>query len=189
MEHIEINGLLWDTENLEIDGKKYFTWQEAINAAKSVGKRLPSKKELEELIATGWEWDEGNKGMWIADKRLFFPACGYKDYSTDRIYAQGHNVRVWSSSLISDSHSFYLAGYMGDSSVNSHCNGFYELAMRCVQDIKSDNSEPMPSKNIDWEQRKFDVAKELYCYTGFDEIDSIRLANSFIQKYKEDEKV
>lgn len=42
---IELCGLLWDTENLAIggyekDGHHYYTWQEAMEAAKSVGKRL-----------------------------------------------------------------------------------------------------------------------------------------------------
>ena len=33
MKTIELNGLLWDTENISVNGNAYFTYQEAIKEA------------------------------------------------------------------------------------------------------------------------------------------------------------
>lgn len=67
---IELCGLLWDTENLAIggyekDGHHYYTWQEAMDAAKSVGKRLPTWQEWEALCDLGSTWDDELKGHWF----------------------------------------------------------------------------------------------------------------------------
>ena len=67
---IELCGLLWDTENLAIggygkDGHHYYTWQEAMDAAKSVGKRLPTWQEWEALCDLGSTWDDELKGRWF----------------------------------------------------------------------------------------------------------------------------
>lgn len=78
---IEINGLLWDTENLEINGQVYFTHDEALKASASVGKRLPTTEEFESLLSLGWEWSGTDKGIWIAKDKLFLPAAGYRNNS------------------------------------------------------------------------------------------------------------
>lgn len=67
---IELCGLLWDTENLAIggyekDGHHYYTWQEAMDAAKAVGKRLPSCQEWKALCDLGSTWDDELKGRWF----------------------------------------------------------------------------------------------------------------------------
>ena len=67
---IELCGLLWDTENLAIggyekNGRHYYTWQEAIDAARSVGKRLPTREELKALCDLGSTWDDERKGRWF----------------------------------------------------------------------------------------------------------------------------
>lgn len=67
---IELCGLLWDTENLAIggyekDGHHYYSWQEAMDAAKSVGKRLPTRAEWEELCNLGSTWDDELRGYWF----------------------------------------------------------------------------------------------------------------------------
>lgn len=83
---IELCGLLWDRENLAIggyekDGHHYYTWQEAMDAAKSVGKRLPTWQEWEALCDLGSTWDDKRKGRWFGGEprfgpqRLAIPAC------------------------------------------------------------------------------------------------------------------
>lgn len=52
---IELCGLLWDTENLTIggyakDGHHYYTWHEAMEAARSVGKRLPTPGGMDGIM-------------------------------------------------------------------------------------------------------------------------------------------
>lgn len=182
MKQIEINGLLWDTENLEIQGKKYFTWQEAMDAAKSVGKRLPTKEELEALIDAGWEWDEEKKGMWMADRKLFSPLSGYLNYASGALPYTDYGY-LWSSSPKDDSYSWRLdftggAAYMG--------NGYatHGFPVRCVQDIQSDNSQPISTKEIDWEQRRYEVAKDYFCYNKGDIEGAIQLATEFIKRLK-----
>ena len=62
---IELCGLLWDRDNLTIggyekDGHHYYTWHEAMEAARSVGKRLPTRYEWEELCDLGSTWAVGS---------------------------------------------------------------------------------------------------------------------------------
>ena len=64
----ELCGLLWDTENLAVggyekDGRHYYTWDEAMEAARSVGKRLPTRYEWEELCDLGSTWDDELKAV------------------------------------------------------------------------------------------------------------------------------
>jgi hypothetical protein len=85
---IELCGLLWDTEDLAIggyekDGRPYYTWREAMDAAKSVGKRLPTKAEWKALCDLGSTWDDERKGRWFGGNHnsdhkgsLFLPAAG-----------------------------------------------------------------------------------------------------------------
>jgi hypothetical protein len=85
---IELCGLLWDTENLAIggyekDGHHYYSWQEAMNAAWSVGKRLPTREELKALCDLGSTWDDELKGRWFGGNHdsdhkgsLFLPIAG-----------------------------------------------------------------------------------------------------------------
>ena len=60
---IELCGLLWDRDNLTIggyekDGRHYYTWDEAMEAARSVGKRLPTQYEWVALCDLGSTWDD-----------------------------------------------------------------------------------------------------------------------------------
>lgn len=90
---IELCGLLWDTENLAIggyekDGHHYYTWHEAMEAARSVGKRLPTWQELKALCDLGSTWDDELKGRWFGGNHnsdhkgsLFLPAAGLRNLS------------------------------------------------------------------------------------------------------------
>ena len=67
---IELCGLLWDRDNLAVggyekDGHHYYVWQDAMYAAKSVGKRLPTREKWEALCDLGSTWDDERKGRWF----------------------------------------------------------------------------------------------------------------------------
>lgn len=86
---IELCGLLWDEENLVIDGKEHFTFDEAQEVAAKVGKRLPTPEEWKQLCALGSTWDDERKGRWFGGNHdtdhegsLFLPAAGYRNYSS-----------------------------------------------------------------------------------------------------------
>lgn len=135
---VEINGVLWDTENLEIDGKTHFTYDEALKASASVGKRLPTEKEYKSLLALGWEWSETNKGIWIAKDKLFLPAAGYRHDSSGAGYNRGSSGYYWSGE-VDGARSSNL--YFNASSTGVGPNGrAYGFAVRCVQDVKKNNS-------------------------------------------------
>ena len=62
------------------------TWQEAMDAAKAVGKRLPTWQELKALCDLGSTWDDELKGRWFGGNHnsdhkgsLFLPAAGLRD--------------------------------------------------------------------------------------------------------------
>lgn len=144
---IELCGLLWDTENLAIggyekDGHHYYTWQEAMDAAKSVEKRLPTWQEWEALCDLGSTWDDELKGRWFGGNHnsdhkgsLFLPAVGLRTNSSGELANTSSNGYYWSSS--SNYGGNYYAGFLYFYSGNVYplnfsyrVNGF---SVRCVQ--------------------------------------------------------
>lgn len=132
---IELCGLLWDTENLAIggyekDGHHYYTWQEAMDAAKAVGKRLPSCQEWKALCDLGSTWDDSDhKGS------LFLPAAGLRLSNSGELANTSSNGFCWSSSPYygGDSYAGYLyfnSGYVNPLSNSGRAYGF---SVRCVQ--------------------------------------------------------
>ena len=85
MDTIILNGLEWDTENLEVNGKTYFTYEEAKAEAARLGKRLPTKSEFDALLQLHHIFDRKNKGMWFSEnqadlkseKSLFLPGAQF----------------------------------------------------------------------------------------------------------------
>lgn len=149
---IELCGLLWDTENLAVggyekNGHHYYTWEDAMDAAKSVGKRLPTRKEWKALCDLGSTWDDGRKGRWFGGNHdtdhkgsLFLPAAGF-GYSNDLGYCAklaGTSLTgyYWSSSM-DDERGDYAGslhlGWIGVSplEINLITLGF---SVRCVRD-------------------------------------------------------
>ena len=149
---IELCGLLWDTENLTIggykkDGHHYYTWEDAMDAAKSVGKRLPTREEWKALCDLGSTWDDELKGRWFGGNHdtdhkgsLFLPAAGF-GYSNDLGYCAklaGTSLTgyYWSSSMddeIGDYAGSLHLGSIGVSplEINLITLGF---SVRCVRD-------------------------------------------------------
>ena len=142
MNTIELNGLIWDTENLEVNGKTYFTYEEAKAEAERLGKRLPTDNEFNRLLKH-YLWDADKKGMLFAEKAedlkteksLFFPAAGYIDEGNTIILKTGINGRYWSNTTTTFSHAANL-------SVSSNCATMFGgirkdcFSVRCVSDIK-----------------------------------------------------
>ena len=103
MRTIELNGLLWDTENLKVGGKNYFTYEEAKAEASKLGKRLPTESELELLSKSPYIIKDGycyfaNNLLDLNDgnKCLKLPLSGYCFESiTDGV---GQSAFFWSKS-------------------------------------------------------------------------------------------
>ena len=144
---IELCGLLWDTENLAIggyekDGHHYYTWQEAMDAAKSVGKRLPTWQEWEALCDLGSTWDDELKGHWFGGNHdsdhkgsLFLPAAGLRYSNSDELASTSSYGYYWSSSPYygGDNGAGTLGFYSGYVNPLSYNNRAYGFSVRCVQ--------------------------------------------------------
>ncbi len=141
-ETVRVAGLEWDTENLKFDDREYFNQPEAISLAARLGRRLPTKKEFEQLTDCPQRWDDDRKGMWFADeecdlgdaeKSLFLPAAGHRHYSSGLTYYQGSHAYYWSSSTYGTSHGYYLpfsSSYVDPSDYADYSYGF---TVRCVR--------------------------------------------------------
>ena len=149
---IELCGLLWDTENLAIggyekDGHHYYTWQEAMDAAKSVGKRLPTREEWKALCDLGSTWDDERKGRWFGGNHasdhkgsLFLPIAGLSSskglgYLTKMIGTSTSGY-YWSSSM-DDGISYYAVNlYFSSGTVFPQDRGIrtFSFSVRCVRD-------------------------------------------------------
>ena len=66
---VKLNGLVWDTENLSINGKTHFTFKEAKAEVDKLGKRLPTKYEFDSLLQLPHVFDEEKHGMWFAENQ------------------------------------------------------------------------------------------------------------------------
>ena len=149
---IELCGLLWDRENLAVggyekDGHHYYTWHEAMEAAKSVGKRLPTREEWKALCDLGSTWDDERKGRWFGGNHdsdhkgsLFLPIAGLSSskglgYRTKMIGTSTGGY-YWSSSM-DDGISYYAGNlYFSSGTVFPQCsdNSTLGFSVRCVRD-------------------------------------------------------
>ena len=144
---IELCGLLWDTENLAIggyekDGRHYYTWDEAMEAARSVGKRLPTRYEWEELCDLGSTWDDELKGRWFGGNHdsdhkgsLFLPAAGWQNISGELVNTSFDGY-YWSSSPYYGGNNFAgrLHFYSGLVYPLNGSGSAYGFSVRCVRD-------------------------------------------------------
>ena len=157
MNTIELNGLIWDTENLVIDGKTHFTYEEAKAEAAKLGKRLPTKSEFEALLQLHHVFDEEKHGMWFAknqadlksDKSLFLPAAGFTHVSLDYISDVGENGCYWSDTLYLQTKSAYRLNFNKSNNGNMYIlDGRYSYTVRCVIDIKQNNMKQEEEKSF-----------------------------------------
>ena len=138
---IELNGLLWDTENFSINDQIYFP--EEIRNFSFEKKRLPTIRELRSLFDLHHKWDENLKGVWFAKKAielgtsnsLFLPAMGSSSsLSSYEIFDVGFKGRYWSAPTTSGNTPYYLwfREKNHDIERGSHTQ---MLNIRLVQDI------------------------------------------------------
>lgn len=150
---IVLNGLAWDTENLVIDGKTHFTYEEAKAEVAKLGKRLPTKNEFEELLKLPHVFDEEKHGMWFAknqedlksDKSLFLPAAGFTHISLCYISDVDENGCYWSDTLYLNTKapttSYRLSFNKTNNEIMCMLDGKYMYTIRCVSDIKQEIME------------------------------------------------
>lgn len=142
---IELCGLLWDTENLAIggyekNGRYYYTWQEAMDAVRSAGKRLPTKAELKALCDLGSTWDDERKGRWFGGNHdsdhkgsLFLPAAGMRHPMRPIFYVNSSGY-YWSSTLNPDLDVANSLCFTLDSVFPLNIYKDFNFSVRCVQD-------------------------------------------------------
>ena len=144
MSGILLNNIIWDKENLSVDGNTYFTYQEAKIEASKLGKRLPTKEEFDSLLKLPHEFDLDKRGMWFAeklddlktDKSLFLKATGCIGDDGDGLYGVSIYGYYWSNTGSESNrwHGYYL--YFGNK-VNGvakdSCS--YGFSVLCVSDI------------------------------------------------------
>ncbi len=142
-------GLEWMTENLsgfggtEVDGRTYYTWEEAMAAAEQLGDgwRLPTRDEFVQLDGLGSVWKEdgphGLPGRLFGGK-LFLDAAGYRHETSGALTNVGTDGWCWSSFITSANP--LGAGQLGFGAdiVNPLCwnpreNG---RSVRCVRDVE-----------------------------------------------------
>ena len=148
---IELCGLLWDRENLTVggyekNGRHYYTWQEAMGAARSVGKRLPTREEWKALCDLGSTWDDELKGRWFGGNHdsdhkgsLFLPIAGLSSskglgYRTKMIGTSTSGY-YWSSSPDYGGNGYAVNLYFYSGNVYPLDSSFRAagFSVRCVQ--------------------------------------------------------
>ena len=139
---IVLNGISWDKGNLEVNGKTHFTYKEAKREAAKLNKRLPTIREVKQLLKLHYKWDDSKIGIRIAEEKenlatenhLFLPAKGY--IVEPSIVRNASLFGVYWTSTSNDSS---LAKFFGFSKQSRYVNVYYRygrFTVRCVSDIK-----------------------------------------------------
>jgi uncharacterized protein (TIGR02145 family) len=140
--HIVINGLKWDKSNLSIDGKEHFTHEEALAAAASLGKRLPTQDEWQALIALGSAWDDEKQGRRFgADHELksdskesiFLPAAGFRYHDDGALYLRDYGGYYWSARERSGADAYYMYFYSSGTNMDYTYRSL-SFSVRCVSE-------------------------------------------------------
>ena len=139
---ITLNGLVWDMENLEVNGQTHFTYKEAKKEAAKLNKRLPTIKEVKQLLKLPCTWDSDKTGIRIAaekeylttENHLFLPAKGY--IVEPNIV---RNASLFGVYWTSTSNNSSLAKFFGFSKQGRYTNVYYRygrFTVICVSDLK-----------------------------------------------------
>ena len=129
-DYIECGGLLWSRENIEVDGAKYPTFDEANRFC------VPTKEELEAFIErTYYGFDKIRRVGIFIDREtgamLELPANGWQD-SDGEIRGAGTNGTYWSATQYSATGAYGLNFNSSSVSVTNRykTRGF---SVRCVR--------------------------------------------------------
>ena len=101
---IRINNTIWDLTNTIVGTQRYFTYDEAMEIANSLGKRLPNKNDVKNLFELEMVADN-NKGLnngakFYIDKDLdenkfiHMPFEGWFDCCDNKIYSK-YNIGIY----------------------------------------------------------------------------------------------
>ena len=101
---IRINNTIWDLTNTIVGVQRYFTYDEAMEIAASLGKRLPNKDDVKDLFELEMVADN-NKGLnngakFYIDKDLdenmfiHMPFEGWFDCCDNKIYSK-YNIGIY----------------------------------------------------------------------------------------------
>ena len=140
---IILNDLAWDTENLSVNGKTHFTYDEAKTEAAKLGKRLPTKNEFYKLLQLHNVFDQEKHGMWFAenqddlksDKSLFLPAAGFTHVSLHSINDVDKSGLYWSDTLYLYNEAYRLNFNKMNSGYMYMLDKNYSYTVRCVSNI------------------------------------------------------
>ena len=142
---IRINNTIWDLTNTIVGDQKYFTYEEAMEIANSLGKRLPNKDDVEDLLklemVANDDKDLNNGVRFYIDKDLdenmfiYMPFEGYIDVRDNKLRSKYNLSIYW---RISNVYSFGKKNCFWFNKVNSS-NVMYvaglKLPLRLVKDI------------------------------------------------------
>ena len=142
---IRINNTIWDLTNTIVGDQKYFTYEEAIEIANSLGKRLPNKDDVEDLLKLEMiandDKDLNNEVRFYINKDLdenmfiHMPFEGYIDVRDNKLRSKYNLGIYW---RISNVYSFGEKNCFWFNKVNSS-NVMYvaglKLPLRLVKDI------------------------------------------------------
>ena len=101
---IRVNNTIWDLTNTIVEDQKYFTYDEAMEIAASLGKRLPNKDDVEDLlkleIIANDDKDLNNGVRFYIDKDLdekmfiHMPFEGYIDVRDNKLHSK-YNLGIY----------------------------------------------------------------------------------------------
>ena len=138
---IVLNGISWNKNNLEVNGQTHFTYKEAKKEAAKLNKRLPTIKEIKQLLKLPYTWDDSKTGIRFAAKKedlttgnyLFLPAKGY--IVEPSVVRNTSLFGVYWSSTSNDSS---LAKFFGFSKQSRYVNVYYRygrFTVRCINNL------------------------------------------------------
>jgi uncharacterized protein (TIGR02145 family) len=144
MKTITLNGLTWDTENLVIDGRTHFSYDDAKAEAAKLGKRLPTSAELAKLLQLPCTLDTVKRGIWFAEKAedlkteksLFLPVSGYRYDNSSKCWAK-FSAYYWSSTTYNMNLAYYYRFDTTKADDKAYISTYYRtynFSVRCVAD-------------------------------------------------------
>ena len=142
---IRINNTIWDLTNTIVGTQRYFTYDEAMEIANSLGKRLPNKDDVKDLLKleriANDDKDLNNGVRFYIDKDLdekmfiHIPFEGYIDGCDNKLHSKYYLGIYW---RISNVYSFGEKNCFWFNKVNSsnimYIDGL-KFPLRFVKDI------------------------------------------------------
>ena len=131
------SGTLWGKRNVYAYKRRHFTHSKAVEIARDLHCKLPSKENFEELInLCKWKWIKlfgkvtGYKVTGPNGNYIFLPAAG--SYSGVLLHDVESYGRYWSTTCFSSDIAYYL--FFSNSNKNMYCYSRYcDLSIRLIK--------------------------------------------------------